>query len=349
MKINIVFPCFATKASGGHKVIYEYINELVKNNHEINCYYLPHNTFYQLHLPDFLRKIILNIYIKMFGPSRWFMLDRRVKNQLYKNVQDADITIATAIETVKIVKNLPKSKGRKVYFIQDFENWNCSDEEIYKSYGYGMVNIVVSKWLKEIVDKHSKVPSNLISNCINTDVFFNKNKKREKHSIVFQYRSGEYKGCKYAIKVIEKLQERYENLFVTVIGIEDRPDDLPEFCRYYQKISAKQIAEINNRTEVFMCTSIEEGFGLPGLEAMACGCAVVSSSYRGVLEYAIDEENALLSPVRDVDDMVDNIIRLFEDDKLRKKISDNGTKTGKKRALKKSAREYEDILKKICG
>lgn len=91
-----------------------------------------------------------------------------------------------------------------------------------------------------------------------------------------------------------------------------------------------------------MCTSVEEGFGLPGLEAMACVCAVVSS-YRGVLGYVIDGENSLLSPVRDVDAMVNNIVRLFEDDELGKRISENGIRTGKERSLEKSASTFERI------
>lgn len=345
MKISVIFPCFATKASGGHKVVYEYINKLSNKNHEITCYYLPHDTFSQLHLPDFCRKLVLDIYIRKFGPSRWFSLDKRIKNQLYRrHVKDADIVIATAIETVKPVMDLTESKGKKVYFIQDFENWNYTDEEVCDSYNLSMTNVVVSKWLKAVVDQYSKTPAYLVSNCINTEVFYNKNKKRKEHSIVFHYRSGEYKGAKYAIEVIRKLQKRYSDLSVEVIGVENEPENLPECCRFHHKISAEKIAKINNQTKIFMCTTIEEGFGLPGLEAMACGCAVVSFSYKGVFEYAVDRKNALLSPVRDVDKMVDNIVRLFEDNDLMKKISENGIKTGKEKSLKNSAEEFERIL-----
>ena len=82
---------------------------------------------------------------------------------------------------------------------------------------------------------------------------------------------------------------------------------------------------------------------------MACGCAVISSSYKGVLEYAVDGENALLSPVRDVDAMVANIVKLFEDDELRERIAENGIKTGKERSLEKSAKEFERILIEEVG
>ena len=109
-------------------------------------------------------------------------------------------------------------------------------------------------------------------------------------------------------------------------------------------ISNNDVSKINNRSQVFLCTSIEEGFGLPGLEAMACGCAVVSTAYEGIFEYAIDRENALLSPIKDVDAMINNVIMLFENDELRKKIVDNGMKTAKERSFKKAADEFENII-----
>ena len=129
MKLNIVFPCFATKASGGHKILYEYINCLAEKGWRIDCFYLPQNTFYQLHLPDSFRKILLSIYIRVFGPSKWFKLNKNVKNYLYSenHIRGANIIVATGIETAKPVMRLPDSCGKKVYFIQDFENWNCTE------------------------------------------------------------------------------------------------------------------------------------------------------------------------------------------------------------------------------
>lgn len=344
MKINIIFPCLATKASGGHKVLYEYANKLVKKGYDITCYYLPSNTFYQLKLPEFLRIKILKYFIKFIGPSKWFKLDRRIKNELCVNIREADIIIATAVETVEIVANQKPEKGKKIYFIQDFENWNYSEEYLYSTYNLGFINIVVSNWLKNIVDKYSSSFSYLISNGINTKVFYNQNNERINHSIVFQYRSAGYKGCKYSIDVIEKLHEIYKDLHVDVISIEPKPSSLPNYCTYHHKLTADEIARINNQNQVFLCTSIEEGFGLPGLEAMACGCVVVSTCYEGVLEYAVDGKNALLSSVKDVDSIVKNIIKVFNDNELRDSLIKEGNKTVKERSIDNSVSLLENIF-----
>lgn len=344
MKIIFILPGIPGVVTGGSKVVFEYCNRLVSYGHEIEIQYYHEPKYTN----RFLRKIwMMNLFIKAkFVEPKWFKLDKRVKKRVIYNepiiLSSADIIVATAIETVKIVRKAKKCK--KIYFIQDFENWNYSNDEVYATYNLGMTNVVVAKWLKNIVDSYSKSSSYLVSNCIDTNIFYSKGLKRRKHSIVFHYRTAKYKGSKYALQVIRKLEKKYDDLEVDVISIEDKPKDLPSCCVYHQSIEPREVAEINNKTQVFMCTTIEEGFGLPGLEAMACGCAVVSTSYKGVLEYAEDKKNALLSPIKNVDIMVNNIVTLFENDEMRKEVSENGVQTGKQRSIDKSAKMFEEIL-----
>ncbi len=63
---------------------------------------------------------------------------------------------------------------------------------------------------------------------------------------------------------------------------------------------------------------------------MACGACLVSTDYRGVREYAINNYNSLLSPVGDIDAQVENVIRIFEDKELQNNISSNGIQHVKK-------------------
>lgn len=346
MNIVFVLPRFVKSQSGGYKMVYEYSNYLSNRGHNVSLLYLNENALKRYHLPERIRKIVINKMTDI-GP-KWFELDKSIlkistcKISYEEKLKNIDIVVFTAIETIEYV-NFFKDI-HKVYFIQDFENWNYTDEEVFSSYNLIMTKIVVARWLKELVDKHSNKPSFIVPNCINTNIFFDRELERERHSIVFHYRSANYKGAKYAIKVIEELHKRYKDLKVDVISTENKPGNLPQYCSFHHCINADEIAKINNKTQVFMCTSIEEGFGLPGLEAMACGCVLVSSSYKGVLEYAINNVNALLSPIKDVDFMVNNVVKLFEDDEFRYKLSKNGVKTGQERSVEKSAHLFEKIL-----
>lgn len=77
---------------------------------------------------------------------------------------------------------------------------------------------------------------------------------------------------------------------------------------------------------------------------MACGCVLASSKYRGVLEYAVDGKNALLSPIKDSKAMVDNIVEVFDNSKLRNRLIEGGIKTAEQRSLKVSGALLESVL-----
>jgi glycosyltransferase involved in cell wall biosynthesis len=57
----------------------------------------------------------------------------------------------------------------------------------------------------------------------------------------------------------------------------------------------EQLPELYRAADVFVYPSLHEGFGLPPIEAMACGCPVVTSS-RGALAEVIGEAAVIIEP-----------------------------------------------------
>lgn len=341
MNISIVLPFLPKTPGGGIKVVYEYANYLALQGNYIQIYCLEGGVGTLNNYP--ILKNIRSLLLKIIVPVRkgiWFTFCNKVKFKVIKEIcdneiNDADIVMATAVETAESVSRLNFSKGRKFYLIQDYENWYVDDEYVNYTYQLGLNNIVVSKWLKEIVDKYSNEPSFLLSNAIDSTVFKCEcpANKREKYTLAFHYRSAVHKGSQYAIEAIRILNEKYKDLKVYVVSSGEIDVDLPKCCISFIGISPEKVSEINNKVQVFMCSSIEEGFGLPGLEAMACGAALVSTNYSGVREYAEDGVNSLLSPIKNADMLAENIIKLFEDEKLRNQIVLNGMKTAQSRTL----------------
>ncbi len=349
MDIAFVLPTISTVPSGGHKIVFDYANYLNRSGHSVTIYYITENLMKRRFRNERLRKAVCTFVAPRF--PRWYKLERgiRVKSLFERRMPyNHDVVIATAVKTAYFLSEI-KSGAEKAYFIQGFETWNATQEEVYNSYNLIRNKIVVSKWLLEIVRNHSCGNIKILSNPINTRIFKcdKSQKERIKHSLAFHYRTEKCKGSTYAIEVVKKLQEEYHDLSVFVVGISERPYDLPEYCKYYRKIKSEQIAEINNIVQVFLCTSIDEGFGLPGMEAMACGCALVSTDYPGVREYATDEYNALLSPARDTEMLVSNIEKLFEDIDLRDSLVSNGLKTTRNCSIENRGIELISILDEI--
>ena len=168
-----------------------------------------------------------------------------------------------------------------------------------------------------------------ISNGLDKKVFYPKTTimERYKHSIAMLYHPGEYKGCKYGLEVITRLRNKYPDLKCTIFGVPKRPKDIPNWIEYKRNASQEEVNRIYNMTRVVILPSVEEGFGLVGIESMACGCALCVSDFNGSREYAKHQHNALVSAPKDVKTMVDNVVSVFEDDSLAQSLSLNGIKT----------------------
>lgn len=78
------------------------------------------------------------------------------------------------------------------------------------------------------------------------------------------------------------------------------------------------------QADVFVVGSEFEGFGQPGIEALACGVPLVTTANGGSADYAIDGETALVVPAADPNAMAAAISRLRSDPKLRHKLISGG-------------------------
>lgn len=327
--ITFILPSPADTPSGGYKVVYEYANRLVNRGYQIAIGFDCRTTGAHYHFPEWVRRLLARVignYRCMRYP-RWFHLDTRIHkfcvftNQLPKS----DYYIATAYHTTELVTNSP---GKWLYLIQDFENWDAvTDDDVYNSYRKIDKRIVIAKWLLEKIESNIHSGENtLIYNGLDSNVFFPifDIEERYHHSIAMLYHPGEYKGARYGIEVIKKVKDAYPDLKAIVFGVPQRPDTLPEWIDYRQNVSQADLNRLYNASTVVLLPSIEEGFGLTGIEAMAAGCALCTSDFKGAREYAINNYNALVSPPKDVDKMVENVKKVFESKEIRNRLSEHG-------------------------
>jgi glycosyltransferase involved in cell wall biosynthesis len=76
-------------------------------------------------------------------------------------------------------------------------------------------------------------------------------------------------------------------------------------------------------SDVFVCPSRLEGFGLTVLEAMAAGKPIVASSVGAIPELVQDNENGFLVSSENPNDMAERILRILGDTNLRDRFSRN--------------------------
>ncbi len=74
-------------------------------------------------------------------------------------------------------------------------------------------------------------------------------------------------------------------------------------------VSDRKLAELYRNALCLVCPSLYEGFGLPSLEAMACGCPVICSEV-GSLPEVVGDAATLFDPIRndDLTGLIDEVV-----------------------------------------
>jgi glycosyltransferase involved in cell wall biosynthesis len=134
---------------------------------------------------------------------------------------------------------------------------------------------------------------------------------------------------------------------VRVVAAGTLGDEVPGWMERLPAESDAALADFYRELAVFVLPSRFEGLGLPALEAMACGAAVVVTDNGGSRQYARNGENCLVVPVGDSDAMADAVLRLLRDDALRARIASAGTATALTYTWDRSTDELEHLLAEI--
>lgn len=87
-------------------------------------------------------------------------------------------------------------------------------------------------------------------------------------------------------------------------------------------VSDEELPYIYDGASLFLYLSLSEGFGIPPLEAMACGVPVIASN-RAAIPEVVGDAGIVVDP-EDIGEVVCAMRRVLEDQKLAKEMSKNG-------------------------
>lgn len=225
------------------------------------------------------------------------------------HVPEADVTIGTWWETREWIESWPKRCGIHAYFIRHHEIYLCPSqkERVEATYRMPGLQFVISSWLKqEMLGHYGRSDSVLAFNGVDRTQFVYKPRSRaERPTVGFMYGREEIKGADTVLSAIAILQETYPDLRVISFGADpiDRKYPIPTNSEHFVRPSQNEIPELYRRADCWILPSVLEGFGMPGLEAAACGCPVVATRCGGAEDYVRDGVTGHLVPVGDASEM----------------------------------------------
>jgi len=166
-----------------------------------------------------------------------------------------------------------------------------------------------------------------------------------------------YKAHQYFLQAAEKVKKIIPNVRFLIVGDGERRDYLENLVKELgisENIvfagNRKDIPEILNAIDIFVISSVSEGFGRVVVEAMACEKPVVATRVGGIVEIVEDGITGKLVPPKNSEALAEAIIELLNN----KEESKNMGIAGRKRAermfdIDENIKRTENLYKKICS
>src|SRR5438270_4051334 len=117
---------------------------------------------------------------------------------------------------------------------------------------------------------------------------------------------------------------------------------LPRHAEITGYVDRARLRELYRHARAFVYPSRYEGFGIPPLEAMACGAPVIATRTGAIPEVA--DGAALLIDPGDRDALRESLVRLLRDEPLRRELRCRGAERAKQFRWDRSARLMMELL-----
>lgn len=320
--------------------VFQILNPIFKIKYKRCMNYLDINLIF-----DKLKKLGVDLELDFIKP-------------LYKTVPECDINVATWYPTAFAVYR--SGKGVPFYFFQDFEELVKSSGHYYlrmfKESLYLPLNIITgSQWLRKWIRQNYGKDATVVGYGINHDVFYpRENILTDVYGLKIMgiFRGLAYKGDKDLIEALNIVSQKIPN--ITLIAVSSKEIFLKMLnkntCKFnyilFDRPDDDKMAQLYSSADVFVFPSHVEGFGLPPLEAMACGTPVVTTDCLGVRDYVVNGKNAIVVPPQNPNALADAVINVLTNKMLAKKLRDNGLKTAKAFTWDKVTEKIENIFLK---
>lgn len=184
---------------------------------------------------------------------------------------------------------------------------------------------------------------------VDTD-FFHPLKKKEHDKVRIGYIGGldNRKNVELLVEVFKKMASKRSDIELHVGGAgvnlqKFKSMNIPN-AKFYGFIPLERQNEFLNSLDIFVYPTLGEGFGLPPLEAMACGVPVLASNTTSMPE-VVGGAGLIADPT--VSDFYKELWRLVEDKQLRRKVAAKCLDRAKKMTWRKTAEDSLEIYETI--
>jgi glycosyltransferase involved in cell wall biosynthesis len=341
--MKLTFPILTLCLGGAQRMLAEITNGLVERGHDVTILMPPKGKI------DYPIKARL-----IYSQNEYFVEE--------SDFPKSDVIISNYYLTVPSAhKASQNGKGLHVRFSLCYEPTFLPDNHIsFPSYYLTKHLIVLSKAQQELIYlehgiKGHIVPVGISSTFKNMNIR-DSNSPLQISAIVRKPEGGFswHREQEYLISQLEMVKSKYPDVIINLFSPPDEFYDSPVLkdlknlnkYKFFTPANDKELCYHYNHTDIFVNSSIYDSASIPGLEAMKCGAAIVTTYNGGNIDYCRHEENGLMS-YRYENRLGQDIIRLIENKNLRIRLAQSGEKEAEKWTWKRSASLFEKAIQEM--
>jgi len=222
--------------------------------------------------------------------------------------------------------------------------------------------IAVSQNTRNDLITYLKIPDNKISviyNGIDHSLFKPYNvKPLDEPYILYVGSERPRKNLDRLFEAFAKLKKEFPELKLVKVGVSGRSEKyrkntikklaslgITEDVIFIDHVSELELAYYYSSAQLLAYPSLYEGFGLPPLEAMTCGCPVVTSNTSSLPE-VVGEAGIMVDP-HDTDSLAQAMRQVLTDSELRDNMIRKGLEQSKRFSWEKTAEQTLEVYNKL--
>jgi len=344
LKITYLFE--STTLWGGNKVCFEQAEALSEAGYDVTILSKDAGpTWYNLRLPV--------IQASRFDAT---------------TIPESDIIVGTFWPTVKAAYE--SRKGIPVHLCQGYEGgckeYNSIKAAIDEVYSYKIPKLTVSQHLNKFLVERFNAETYYIGQMVNRDIFYPSNNSNYKKLfsplkilglntfkiLVIGPFEADVKNIPTALKGISLAKKRHKLPLKLIrvsqlpLSVEEKEIMKPDF--YHFHVPYHDTGKIYRNADVLVSMSKEaEGFGLPPLEAMACGIPTILSRIPSHLTYDDTDDYAFFTEMYP-EAVADALQTVYKNKELKQRLSKRGlsiaAKFNKESVLSRFESAFKDII-----
>ena len=322
-----------TEIGGGQKVVYEQAEALQARGHQVRILSKEGR-------PDWYDLQVPLSQVTTFSPSA---------------IPESDFIVGTFWTTIRPV--VESGKGRPIHLCQGYEGdvsaFAEQQSEIESVYRLPIPALTVHEPLTRLLRQRFKKQTYTVGQGINQHVFspgpLRHRQSPQRILLVGPYEI-DLKGVPEGLQALRSLKQKISLQIVRVSSwpFSEMEKNLGIVDEYHFRLFPEAMAALYRSCNVLLGPSWRcEGFGLPVLEAMACGTPVVVSDIPSFRAFSPGEEWTLFFAERNVSAMQQALPLVLNDRTLWMKLRNRGIEIAKHFTFAKVAERIEYVLQTI--